>query len=188
VLGGETQPFRITPDTKVGEMLELHPQLEEVLLGISPAFKALKNPVLRRTVAKVATLRQVAKVGAVPLGELIEKLRSAAGLEVAQEGFDESPDDAVRPAWAHPSAVVRSFDARPVIESGGQPLARVMGDLADIEGGQVYELWTPFVPAPLIDMAKAKGFQAFIIREAPDRVRTLFSLGGGMKSRSGLPD
>ena len=37
----------ITPETKVGEMLEAYPQLEEVLLEISPTFRKLRNPVLR---------------------------------------------------------------------------------------------------------------------------------------------
>ena len=65
----------ITPDSRLGELLERWPVLEEVLLEISPHFKALKNPVLRRTVAKVATLRQVSTVSGVALGVLIERLR-----------------------------------------------------------------------------------------------------------------
>ncbi len=73
----------ITPDTKVGPLLENRPELESVLMEISPKYTALKNPVLRRTVAKVATLRQVARVGDVPLADLIRKLREAAGLEPA---------------------------------------------------------------------------------------------------------
>ena len=56
----------ITPDSKIGELLEAYPDLESTLLRLSPAFRHLKNPVLRRTVAKVASLRQVAAVGGVP--------------------------------------------------------------------------------------------------------------------------
>ncbi|HOK52235.1 MAG TPA: DUF1858 domain-containing protein [Bacteroidales bacterium] len=41
----------ITPQTKVGELLEAYPQLEAKLLELSPKFGHLKNPVLRRTVA-----------------------------------------------------------------------------------------------------------------------------------------
>jgi hypothetical protein len=73
----------ITPDSKIGDLLERWPELEEVLLGISPHFKALKNPVLRRTIAKVATLRQVATVSGVALGVLVERLRAGAGLAPA---------------------------------------------------------------------------------------------------------
>lgn len=70
----------ITPDSRVGDLLERWPHLEAVLIDLSPRYRALKNPVLRRTVAKVATLRQVAAVGGVPLATLIERLREAAGL------------------------------------------------------------------------------------------------------------
>ena len=57
----------ITPDSKVGALLQEFPQLEEVLMRMSPAFGHLRNPILRKTVAKVATLRQIAKIGDVPL-------------------------------------------------------------------------------------------------------------------------
>ncbi len=49
----------IIPDSKVGALLQEFPQLEDVLIQMSPAFGHLRNPVLRKTVAKVATLRQV---------------------------------------------------------------------------------------------------------------------------------
>lgn len=172
---GETARYTITPDTKVGELLAHYPQLEEVLVGISPAYQALRNPILRRTVAKVATLRQVAKVGAVPLGELINRLRSAVGVEPLVDGPEESSAHVARPSWAVASAVVRTFDARPLIESGGHPLPQVMADLAQLEVGQVYELLTPFEPAPLIDVARGKGFAAYSSHAGPGLVRTYFS-------------
>jgi len=52
------EPLTITPETKLGELLERYPQLEQTLLDHSPAFAKLKNPLLRRTVAKVATLQR----------------------------------------------------------------------------------------------------------------------------------
>jgi hypothetical protein len=70
----------ITPDSRLGELLERWPALEDVLVQLSPHFRALRNPVLRRTVAKVATLRQVSSVSGVALGVLIERLRAGAGL------------------------------------------------------------------------------------------------------------
>lgn len=50
--------IQITPQTKVGELLDAFPELEETLFSLSPKFKHLKNPMLRKTVAKVATLYQ----------------------------------------------------------------------------------------------------------------------------------
>jgi len=164
----------ITPDSKLGELLERWPNLESVLLEISPHFRALSNPVLRRTVAKVATLRQVSTVSGVPLGTLIERLRAGAGLqpvEVAVEGGEAS---APRPAWAVESRVARTRDARAAIAAGEHPMPQVMADLAALADEQVYQLVTPFVPAPLVDLARGKGFVSFSVVEREDLVRTYF--------------
>ena len=52
----------IDETTKVAALLDAYPELEGVLIGIAPPFKKLRNPVLRRSVAKVASLRQAAAV------------------------------------------------------------------------------------------------------------------------------
>ena len=67
--------FAITPETKVATLLECFPELEEVLIGLAPPFKKLRNPVLRKSVAKVASLRQAAAVGRVPIEQMINLLR-----------------------------------------------------------------------------------------------------------------
>jgi hypothetical protein len=163
----------ITPDSKLGDLLERWPQLEGVLLELSPHFEALRNPVLRRTVAKLATLRQVSAVSGVGLGLLVARLRAGAGLApVAVEDEGGAPQE--RPVWATPSAVTRTHDARPAIAGGAHPMARVLGDLATLVGGEVYALVTPFVPAPLVDLARGKGFDAFSASEGDDVVRTYF--------------
>ena len=76
----------ITPATKVAELLESWPELEPVLVAQAPAFRRLKNPVLRRTVARVATLEQAAGVGGVAVRDLVAALRRAAGLDDAPPG------------------------------------------------------------------------------------------------------
>ena len=174
----EQGPGNITPDSKIGELLERWPGLEAVLVELSPHFKALANPVLRRTVAKVATLRQVSTVSGVSLSVLVEKLRASAGLSpvaIAEEG---AGGPAERPAWAVEGAVVRTLDARAAIEAGEHPMPQVMADLAKLGDAQVYELVTPFVPAPLLDLARGKGFASYSVTEASGLVRSYFRKEG----------
>ena len=57
-------------------------------MAMSPAFEKLKNPILRKTVAKVATLQQVAVVGGVNIDEMIRVLRRSAG----QDDTESAPD------------------------------------------------------------------------------------------------
>ena len=162
----------ITPDLKVGELLRCYPEVEEVLLGLSPSFGALKNPVLRRTVAKLATLRQVAKVGGLQLGTLVGCLRAAAGQ--APLAADAEAAEAARPAWAAAEHVTCSWDARSLIDAGGHPLEQVPAAVKALGGAQVYELVTPFEPAPLVDLVRRQGFLAHSVLESPTLCRTYF--------------
>ncbi|MFL5301512.1 MAG: DUF1858 domain-containing protein [Anaeromyxobacteraceae bacterium] len=164
----------ITPDSRLGDLLARWPGLEDVLVELSPHFKALRNPVLRRTVAKVATLRQVSVVSGVPLGTLVERLRAGAGLPPLAIGEDASGAPAEKPAWAEHDAVARTHDARAAIAAGEHPMPQVMADLTALGDGQVYELVTPFVPAPLVELAHGKGFASFSVVEAEGLVRTYF--------------
>ncbi len=84
------------------------------------------------------------------------------------------PVDDRAPDWTQDETVAKSFDARGVIESGGHPMERVMKDLAGLTAGNVYELVTPFVPAPLVDLARAKGFEGYSYKDSPGVVRTRF--------------
>ena len=170
----------ITPDSKVGELLERWPALEGVLLEISPHFKALRNPVLRRTIAKVATLRQVSAVSGVALGVLVERLRAGAGLAPAALADEAPGGPSERPPWADERSVTRTHDARAAIEAGEHPMPRVMADLAALADGEVYVLVTPFVPAPLVDLARGKGFSSFSAAEGDALVRTWFRRGGAV--------
>ena len=73
------KPLAITPHTTVGDLLAAYPELEAVLIARSPAFARLKNPVLRRTIAKVATLAQAANIAVMPPVDLVNELRRAVG-------------------------------------------------------------------------------------------------------------
>ncbi len=53
----------ITPKTKIYDLLESYPELEDVLLSSAPEFKKLKNPVLRKTIARITNIGQAATIG-----------------------------------------------------------------------------------------------------------------------------
>ena len=62
-----SRDFDITAETKIAALLKHYPGLEDHLIGMAPPFKKLKNPILRRSVAKVASLHQAAAVGRLPV-------------------------------------------------------------------------------------------------------------------------
>ncbi len=149
----------ITPETKLGKLLNRYPELEDELLNMSPAFAKLRNPVLRKTVAKVASLKQIAEVGNISLIDLINRLRQKVGIQqMCPEGSDSEKINSAKPDWLDINKVVKILDARPIIESGEHPMEQVLKELATLQDGQVYQLNTPFVPTPLLDVLKNKGY------------------------------
>ncbi len=165
--------FQITPETKISKLLEEFPQLEEVMIEMAPEFKKLRNPILRKTIARVASLRQVAAVGGVSLSEMINRLRKEAGIQemfVSEELREMASKDS--PSWFSPSRIVNRLDARPMLDAGEQPISRVFSECKNLKKGEIFELITPFVPAPLIEMAKKQGYLVWIDQEAEEKVKT----------------
>ncbi len=62
--------------TKIGDLLKEYPFLLDFLAGLSPQFARLKNPVLRRTVGRVASIQQAAGFGGMDPADLLEKIRA----------------------------------------------------------------------------------------------------------------
>ena len=164
----------ITPRTKVYELLEAYPELEDVLIEIAPVFKKLKNPVLRRTIARVTTLQQAAQVGAVPVHTIVNTLRQKVGQD-SLEGLEaNAPGHAEKPSWLREEKITKRLDARPIIEQGGHPLGEVLTGVGDLKQGDIFELVTPFMPAPLIEKVVAQGFDNWSEKKAEDHFINYF--------------
>lgn len=157
----------ITPKTLVGDLLKNYPQLEDKLIEIAPVFKKLKNPVLRRTVAKVTTLKQAAIVGGVSLSKMINELRAsvetkhAVSLPYIYEDEDLFESIKPRPVWVDEKTIVKEYDAREDLENGIHPAAKATKHILELKENENYLLITPFVPAPLIKIMEDKGYETF---------------------------
>ena len=165
----------ITPATKVAELLEAYPELEETLVGLAPAFKRLRNPVLRRTVARVASLEQAASVGGVAVRELVAALRAAAGQELDASAEGEGgpvPDTGATPEWLDESRVASVIDADALLDAGEVPLARVNGAAAGLAAGTLLRVDSGFRPTPLIDALSKQGHRCHVREEPAGRFAT----------------
>ncbi len=168
--------FQITPETKIGPLLDRFPQLEDTLMEMAPKFKQLRNPVLRKTIARIASLSQVAAIGKIPLTDMINRLRDAAGIEERfAVDIDEDVTAAEEPGWFAPSRISVTLDARPLLEAGEHPVQRVLTACRALKAGEIYELITPFLPAPLIENALKQGLRAWSREEGEGVFRTYFT-------------
>ena len=166
--------LEITQSTRVAEMLDNYPELEDTLIGIAPPFKKLKNPFLRKSVAKVATLKHIASVGNVPLNELINKLRLAVGQPVTDESYVDENYFEDKPDWFSPDKIVMAFDEAKVEDKTRMTLATILIEAKDVKKDEIIELTTSFLPAPGIDRMRSMGYSVWATREDESLVKTYF--------------
>jgi hypothetical protein len=151
----------IAPKTKIAELIEAYPQLEQVLVDYVPAFEKLKNPLLRKTVARITTLQQAAVIAGVKVEDLINHLRN----QVGQDRFSGAAAAAYtteQPEWFSKARVVDELDAKGMLAAGEQPVNQVIADLSALGQGDIYKLIAPFMPAPLVDKASSLGVSHWV--------------------------
>jgi hypothetical protein len=164
----------ITPETKIGDFLEAHPDQQEALIARIPEFAKLRNPILRRTVAKLATVEQAARVAGIPTADLVRFLRELAGDGVlAPESEPAEPAEIEpRPDWARADRVRATIDADALLAGGEHPLARVRRALPALAAGEVLQLASPFRPEPLLAQLRQEGVPCWCELTGPGRFHT----------------
>jgi uncharacterized protein (DUF2249 family) len=147
--------MEITRKTKLLDVLKAYPELEAHIITMAPPFKNLKNPVLRRTVAKLATLENVAQIGGLDVDQMVNKLREAAGQ--AELGYTTPADQAVEvpgivatPDWVTGNPAY-TIDGTEMLARGEVPLIMVNELLGKLSPGEYLLLITNFEPVPILE-------------------------------------
>ena len=167
--------LEITPSVTVHALLEEYPDLEDVLIGIAPPFKKLKNPLLRRSVAKVATLKHISVVGGVALDDLIRQIQEAVGQPVGDESYADESYFGDQPDWFAADKVVLTVEESTVdTRDEEMTLVAILRESKNVEPGQIIELVTTFLPAPGIDILKEKGYSVWTCKDEREIIRTYF--------------
>lgn len=165
----------ITPKTKIYDLLEAYPQLEEVLISAASQFKKLQNPVLRKTITKITNLSQAAVIGGLNVEELVNKLRKAAGQENIS-GVEESETNfnSEKPDWFHDDLVANTIDIRDMLHAGEQPVHEVLSAIKRLDDKKILRIIAPFIPAPLIDKSLSLGYMHWLDKKAEDEFFVYF--------------
>jgi len=168
--------FPILPSTKVAALLDRYPQLEDVLIGLAPPFKKLKNPLVRKGVARVASLQQAAAVGGISVSDLVNKLRAVVGQPpIASVNSDEQAAYlSARPGWFDAARIVASIDENKS-DPDRMPIAAVLQRASTLQPGEILELVTTYLPAPGIDILKQKGYRVWSSQSSPESIQTYIS-------------
>jgi hypothetical protein len=160
----------ITPHTNLNELLDAYPELEDKFIELAPLFIKLKNPALRKTIAKVTNLKQASTIANVPLADLINGLRKQAGMNEIKVNKENS--NMPKPNWVTENKIKINYDATMDIQSGKHPADKVSREIMTLAENESYVLTTPFVPAPLINIIEEKGFETFSDQESANLFHT----------------
>lgn len=153
----------ITPKTKISDLLDAYPDLEDVLIAQAPQFTKLRNPVLRKTIAKVTSLSQAATVGGLKVEDLVNVLRKEAGqTELSDFESTHTAYTTQKPSWFSKRKVVETIDVRKMLHQGEQPVHMVLSAAKKLKKREILEIIAPFLPAPLLDKAIGLGFKHWI--------------------------
>jgi hypothetical protein len=163
----------IGPGDRVIDVLARAERLVEVFVHHAPHFEKLRNPAVRRVMARLVTVEQAARIAGVSADILVRDLNVALLGTEAAAAFSAPPRHAAAPTeW---SAATRPA-GRPVVEldvredmrSGREPFSRIIGAVSALADDQVLRLRTVFEPVPLFAVLAKRGFSYESRPEAPD--------------------
>ncbi|WP_353115905.1 DUF438 domain-containing protein [Nitratidesulfovibrio sp.] len=137
--------MHLAPSTSIHDLVAEHPYIIDVLADFAPAFAKLKNPLLRNTLGRVATLQQAADIAGLEVNGLM--------LHIARGVLDHSVEAVTIVPKGAPGT-----GAKPAIQAQASPCATACGTPCD--AGQP----TASAAAPLSDTARM-GTLKDLIRE-----------------------
>ena len=169
--------MEITAKTKIFDLLSIYPKLEETIMNLAPPFKNLKNPLLRRTVGKLANLEKAAQIGGLDILPLVNTLRSAVGQpELKTTAVNNTIITLNGPGWikGKPQHVV---DGVEMLSRSVHPLNHVNELMQSLPLGAYLVLNTNFKPIPLIDAMEKQNYLVYHSIDEQDAMRHLTYIG-----------
>lgn len=166
--------LEILPSVTVHDLLEAYPQLEDVLISIASPFKKLENPMVRKNMARIATIKHISSVGGVPLNELISKLRETVGQAPLNEAYIDEEYFGEMPEWFASDKVVLSVNDSTLKDKNEMTVVTLLKKSKKVKPGEIIELITTFLPAPGIDTMKSKGYSVWVKQETAGIIKTYF--------------
>ncbi len=192
----------IVAETKLSEVLRQHPELKDVLIRLNPKFKLLENPVVFRTLGRIARMKDVARVGNMSLCELLYPLNEALGqLDAMAAACPDCLQEQDAPPVDEAEVAVKEDLAASedgwVLDTPDEPLPDwweerstyavydltgleedpfhfIMEKASPLEVGQGFGIIQGFRPEPLLNVLSTLGFEFLVERRGDELHRVWF--------------
>lgn len=155
-----TRQEPILASWKISKVLQEYPQLLDVLINLTPAFRKLRNPMLRKVQTRLVTVEQAAGIAGLDPRQLVRTLNQEVGNTPPDEDLPSksTAGPAAAPPWFGTTTVARELDVRPMLEQGQEPFKVITAAAREVPEGEVLRLVVGFEPLPLYDALAKQGF------------------------------
>ncbi len=171
--------MKINENTRVSDLINFNTESIDAIASINKLFIKLKNPILRKVLAKRVSISDAAKVGGVTVEDFYKVLRPL-GFESEVIEFDKEN----KPKTEYKLAVmnvdnldkskITELDVRDEIASGNDPFAIIMDAIKKVPEGNTLKLINVFEPIPLINKLNKKGWESFVDSSHDGMIITYF--------------
>lgn len=171
----------INANTRIGTILREHPAALDTIIGISPKFTRLRNPVLRKLMAGRTTIAMASRIGGCTVDDFFVRLASL-GFIVDREGQDSRTNgdgpagEMDLPAFLEtldPEKLIE-LDVRPILAAGKDPLADILASIQNLGPDMILRIVNTFEPTPLLSLLGKKGYGSSVDRVDGHLVHTYF--------------
>jgi uncharacterized protein (DUF2249 family) len=174
---------------RVDRVLARDERLLEVFISVSPAFVRLRSPVLRRTMTRLVTVEQAARIVGIAPDHLLARLNLAADPHVAPDKVPSESASDMPPGAGTPEAgplpmppLLRELDRERIVDldvredlrAGREPFSRIMQARRSLAPAQVLRVHAIFDPVPLYQVLARQGLEHWTERLAEDHWRVWF--------------
>lgn len=165
---------------RVASILAKDEGLIEVFVAASPKFQMLRNKAARKTMARLVTIEQAAKIAGIDAAELAHRLNAAMGSSEAPPApaAAAAPQSAAAPAppglLETPPELLVDLDVREDLRQGKEPFHQIMQASLALKPGQVLRLYAIFEPAPLYAVLAKQRLNHYTERFSDDDWRVWF--------------
>jgi uncharacterized protein (DUF2249 family) len=168
----------INKQTKIAALLKYHPDALQAIVKLSPDFKKLRNPVLRKLMAGRTSIAMAARIGGCRPEDFFEKLKPLGfEIDLQTPGAEETTGES-RPIPVFLRQLKKTdlvpLDVRPVLASGMDPLKQIQQQVRQLKPGQVLKIINSFEPVPLLKLLEKQGFHTYMDQVNERQVETYF--------------
>ncbi|MDF3078837.1 MAG: hypothetical protein K0S09_2726 [Sphingobacteriaceae bacterium] len=144
----------------------------DALINLNKNFSKLKNPILRKLLAKRVSIADACKIAGCNIPDFLKTMQHI-GFRLADEPGEAKTAEQT-PFTPPPEHLVIEFDVRPILARNEDPLKAIVNKASQLKPGEYLKVINSFEPTPLITLLNRKGYQSYTSLEKPDLSITYF--------------